>query len=118
MTTLQVSWCCQNTKAYAITYGAKNRKDKVIQVCPSCFDAEIRSENYPDTLIKPFQKNILELVCISCNADVKKAMGCSTCHPEKPDTGGKDRMSDIPAAADGHKGFGKRARKHSRGNGK
>jgi len=80
--TQQSSSCCQNKKAYTITYSKKNKEFEIINICNTCFNIEEKSKDYPDTLIKPFQINVLKIICNTCNEDVTTSMGCKTCHPE------------------------------------
>jgi hypothetical protein len=72
----QRNLCCQNQKAYTVTC-----KEETFDVCISCFEIEQKSKNYPDTLIKPFQRNTIKIICNSCGNDVTKDMGCESCHP-------------------------------------
>ncbi len=79
----QTNHCCQNKKVYTVTYSEKDEDDTIQKVCNTCFNIELKSKNYPDTLIKPFQKNILKIICIICNQDVTESMGCNTCNPKE-----------------------------------
>ena len=73
--------CCSNTAAaYHIKY-ENNSKSWEADVCESCFHKEIKSKNYPDTLIKPYQRDAVQITCITCNSDVTKTVGCESCHP-------------------------------------
>jgi len=78
--TRQTNSCCPNKKTYTVT---DSEKDNTIQkICNTCFSIELKSKNYPDTLIKIFQREIIKIICISCNENVTATMGCKTCHPE------------------------------------
>jgi len=79
----QISLCCQNKKAYTVTYSEKDIDDTIQKVCTTCFNIELKSKNYPDTLIKIYQRNLIKIICISCNEDVTESMGCNTCHPKE-----------------------------------
>ena len=75
----QTTQCCQNKKAYTITYSQKDTDDIIISVCITCFNSESKSKDYPDTLIKPHQRNTIEIICIHCGIDVTKSKGCTKC---------------------------------------
>ncbi len=78
----QINSCCTNNKSYTITY-YKNNKEEIFKVCISCFTSEQKSKDYPDTLIKPYQRNIKTIICNFCNHDVTKTSGCNSCHPKE-----------------------------------
>ena len=78
----QIDLCCQNKKAYTVTYSEKDKDDTIISVCNTCFNIEKKSKNYPDTLIKPYQRKVIKIICNSCNQNVTKTLGCKTCHSE------------------------------------
>jgi len=80
--TQQIKPCCQNKKAYTITYSKKNNEFETINICNTCFNIEGKSKDYPDTLIKRFQKDAFKIICNTCNENVTATMGCKTCHPE------------------------------------
>jgi len=80
--TQQTNSCCQNKKSYTITYSKKNKEFDTISICNKCFDIEEKSKDYPDTLIKRFQKDVLKIICSTCNENVTATMGCKTCHLE------------------------------------
>ena len=79
----QTEQCCQNQKVYIVIYSEKNKEDIIQKVCNTCFNIELKSKNYPDTLIKPYQRNVIKIICITCNQDVTESMGCNTCHPKE-----------------------------------
>ncbi len=80
--THQIDSCCPNNKAYTITY-LKGNKEEIFKVCISCFTSEQKSKDYPDTLIKQYQRNVIKIICNSCSKDVTKSMGCNTCHSQE-----------------------------------
>ena len=79
----QIDSCCQNKKAYTVTYSEKDKDITIQKVCTTCFNIELKSKNYPDTLIKPYQRDIIKIICITCNQDVTESIGCNTCHPKE-----------------------------------
>jgi hypothetical protein len=72
------SACCENPTAYLITYDTDVKSQ--ISVCDKCINYETRSQAEPDRIIKPFQRNVLQMKCNSCGKDVTKALRCDTCH--------------------------------------
>ncbi len=78
----QTTQCCQNKKAYTITYSQKDTDDTITSVCITCFNLELKSKNYPDTLIKPYQRNTIKIICNSCSNDVTTSVGCDVCDPK------------------------------------
>ncbi len=81
--TQQINSCCPNKKAYTVIYSEKDKDNSIQKVCNTCFNIELKSKNYPDTLIKLYQKNILKIICVICNQDVTEFLGCNTCHPKE-----------------------------------
>lgn len=77
------SKCCSNKPIYEITYEEFDKKTTLL-VCNSCFEMERKSKDYPDTLIKPYQRNAIKIICNSCKEDVTKTIGYHKCHPQKP----------------------------------
>ena len=79
----QIDLCCQNKKAYTITYSEKDKDITIQKVCTTCFNIELKSKNRSDRLVRPYQREVTKIICISCNEDVIESMGCNTCHPKE-----------------------------------
>ena len=79
----QTNNCCQTKKAYTVTSLDKDKVGAITPICNTCFNIELKSKAYPDTLIKPYQRDISKIICNSCNEDVTKTLGCQKCHPKQ-----------------------------------
>jgi len=71
--TQQINSCCPNKKAYTVTY--RNGGKKItFNVCESCICDESRSGIKSNILIKAFQRNVIEIICNTCNEGVTATM--------------------------------------------
>ncbi len=77
----QIDLCCPNKKVYTVIYSEKDKDDTIQKVCTICFNIELKSKNQPDRLIRPYQREVTKIICISCNENVTESMWCDTCHP-------------------------------------
>ena len=78
--------CCDSGKyRYSATYDTNPKV--LMDICLQCWQKEeqIKIDSATIKKVKILQFQVEELFCLSCGTDIKKAMGCSACHPAKQD---------------------------------